>query len=65
MLIIPDEKKILFLKNGQTVEKSTVNEKQINVVNSNSKITVQYNSCKKHTYLYIQNSDKVYKISLS
>lgn len=65
MLIIPAEKRILFLKSGPTLDKSTVTEKHIGIVNSNSKIAIKYNSYEKRTYLYVQNSDQVYKINLS
>ena len=65
MLVIPAEKRILFLKTGPTIEKSTVTEKHIGVVNPNSRIVIQYNSYERRTYLYVQNSDQVYKISLS
>lgn len=65
MLVIPAEKRILFLKTGPTIEKSTVTEKHIGVVNPNSRIAIQYNSYERRTYLYVQNSDQVYKISLS
>ena len=63
--VIPAEKRILFLKTGPTIEKSTVTEKHIGVVNPNSRIVIQYNSYERRTYLYVQNSDQVYKISLS
>ena len=65
MLVIPANKRILFLKSGPTVAKSTVTEKQIGIVNPNSKIAIQYNSFDKRTYLYVQNSNQVYKINLS
>lgn len=65
MLVIPSNKKIIFLKTGPTVAKSTVTEKHIGIVNSNSKIVIRYNSFEKRTYLYVQNSNQVYKINLS
>ena len=65
LLIIPAEKRILFLKTGSTLVESTVTEKHIGIVNPNSKIAIQYNSYEKRTYLYVQNSDQVYKINLS
>ncbi len=65
MLIIPAEKRILFLKTGPTLAKSTVTEKPIGIVNPNSKIAIQYNSYDRRTYLYVQNSEQVYKINLS
>ena len=65
MLIIPAEKRILFLKTGPTLDKSTVTEKYIGIVNPNSKIAIQYNSYERRTYLYVQNSEQVYKINLS
>ncbi len=65
MLVIPAEKRILFLKTGPTVAKSTVTEKNIGIVNPNSKIAIQYNSYERGTYLYVQNNDQVYKINLS
>ena len=65
MLIIPAEKRILFLKTGPTLAKSTVTEKHIGIVNPNSKIAIQYNSYERRTYLYVQNSEQVYKINLS
>lgn len=65
MLVIPANKRIIFLKTGPTVAKSTVTEKQIGIVNSNSQIAIRYNSFEKRTYLYVQNSNQVYKINLS
>ena len=65
MLVIPAEKRILFLKTGPTVAKSTVTEKNIGIVNPNSKIAIQYNSYERCTYLYVQNNDQVYTINLS
>lgn len=65
MLIIPAEKRILFLKTGPTLDKSTVTEKYIGIVNPSSKIAIQYNSYERRTYLYVQNSEQVYKINLS
>ena len=65
MLVIPANKRIIFLKSGPTVAKSMVTEKQIGIVNPNSKITIRYNSFDECTYLYVQNSNQVYKINLS
>lgn len=65
MLVIPADKRIIFLKTGSTVNKSHVIEKQIGIVNPKSKIEIRYNDFKKRTYLYVQNSNQVYKIDLS
>lgn len=65
MLVIPANKRIIFLKTGPTVEKSTVIEKHIGIVDSNSKIAIRYNSFDKRTYIYVQNNNQVYKINLS
>jgi len=65
MLVIPANKRIVFLKSGPTVAKSTVIEKQIGIVNHSSKIAIRYNSFDKRTYLYVQNSNQVYKINIS
>ena len=65
MLVIPADKRIIFLKTGPTVDKSSVIEKQIGIVNPKSKIAIRYNNFKECAYLYVQNRDQVYKIDLS
>lgn len=65
MLVIPCDKRLIFLKSGSTVEKSTVIEKDLGIVDSNSKISMQEDKIHQCTYLIIQDSTQVCKIPLN
>lgn len=65
MLVLPDDKKVLFLKSGNTIEQSTVSQVNIGIVNKNSQISIRENPKDDCTYLFIQNSTQVYKMRLS
>ena len=65
MLVIPADKRVLFLKSGKTVEESTVSQINIGVVNKDSKIFIREDMKNACTYLFIQNSTQVYRMRLS
>lgn len=65
MLVIPAEKRVIFLKSGKTVAKSTVSQINIGVVNKDSKISIEEDKKNGSTYLFIQNDTQVYKMRLS
>jgi serine/threonine protein kinase len=65
MLVIPADKRIIFLESGRTVEKSKVTEWNIGVVSKeDSKISISKDQRDGCTYLFIQNSTQVYKMRI-
>lgn len=64
MLVIPADKRIIFLESGRTVAKSMVTERNIGVVNKDSKISISKDLKDGGTYLFIQNSTQVYKMRI-
>lgn len=65
MLVIPCDKRIIFLKSGATVEESIVIEKNLGFVDSSSKISIQEDKAHQCTYLTIQGNTQVCKIPLN
>ena len=65
MIVIPADKRIIFLRSGDTVEKSAVIEREIGIVKESSIITIEEDKKNGATYLFVRNTTQVYKISLS
>lgn len=65
MLIIPSDKRIIILKFGKSLADSRVIEKNIGIVNPNSLLSISYNSKNGGIYMYVQNTDQIYKFKLS
>lgn len=64
MLIIPSDKRIVFLKSGEKLANSRVIEMNFGVINPNSMLSISYNPKNGGTYLYVQNVDQIYKFRL-
>lgn len=65
MIVIPADKRLIFLKSGPTVEKSAVIEKEVGIVKDSSIITIQEDKRDGGTYLYVRDTTQVYKIRLN
>lgn len=65
MIVIPSDKRIIFLKSGSTIERSTALEKEVGIVKDSSIISIEEDKRDNGTYLFVRNSTQVYKIRLN
>lgn len=67
-IVVPAYKKVLFLKSGNTITESRVNQIDCEVIDENSKIFMVKDDEKDETFLYVQNSGpkkkQVYKFRM-